>query len=215
LKRETRVKKELEGVQEELKETIVKSDNLKQDLIEVKNNNEALNKRILKLKLEMENMKQVYTNNIQIIQSEKAKECAEAKVHYEEETENLVKMHLNEVKELQNQFTRVQELLNKRYSRLELKFTEMQELYESRPSRKEDLDEIKKLHEESMNKDDIMKKLEGDAKFYKLELINREENYNKVFGVSPLVGIFNPIEKSDTSPIKDASPKRINKRKYI
>jgi len=32
-------------------------------------------------------------------------------------------------------------------------------------------------------------------KFYKLELINREENYNKIFGAHPVVGIFNPLDK--------------------
>ena len=30
-------------------------------------------------------------------------------------------------------------------------------------------------------------------KFYKLELINREENYNKVFGAHPTIGVLNPL----------------------
>jgi len=31
-------------------------------------------------------------------------------------------------------------------------------------------------------------------KFYKLNLINREKNYNEVFGVNPNVGVYKPIQ---------------------
>ncbi len=31
-------------------------------------------------------------------------------------------------------------------------------------------------------------------KFFKLELINRENNYNKVFNANPNVGVMNPLE---------------------
>ena len=30
-------------------------------------------------------------------------------------------------------------------------------------------------------------------KFYKLELINREDSYNKMFGTNPNVGVLNPL----------------------
>ncbi len=30
-------------------------------------------------------------------------------------------------------------------------------------------------------------------KFYKLELINREDSYNKMFGTNPNVGVINPL----------------------
>lgn len=30
-------------------------------------------------------------------------------------------------------------------------------------------------------------------KFYKLELINRDNNFNKMFGTSPNVGVLNPL----------------------
>ncbi len=38
-----------------------------------------------------------------------------------------------------------------------------------------------------------MKKAAEDMKFYKLELINREESYNKMFGTNPNVGVLNPL----------------------
>ena len=32
-------------------------------------------------------------------------------------------------------------------------------------------------------------------KFFKLELINRENNYNKMFNANPNVGVLNPFEQ--------------------
>jgi hypothetical protein len=38
-----------------------------------------------------------------------------------------------------------------------------------------------------------LKKAAEDMKFYKLELINREQSYNTMFGTNPNVGIINPL----------------------
>lgn len=70
----------------------------------------------------------------------------------------------------------------------------MQDLYDNRPSRSEDLELIKALQEEVMEKDLQLKKAAEDMKFYKLELLNREENYNKIFGSKPVVGVLNPLD---------------------
>jgi hypothetical protein len=39
----------------------------------------------------------------------------------------------------------------------------------------------------------LLKKAAEDMKFYKLELINREDSYNKMFGTNPNVGVINPL----------------------
>lgn len=36
---------------------------------------------------------------------------------------------------------------------------------------------------------------QDDKKFYQLELVNRETNFNKVFNASPNVGVINPLIK--------------------
>jgi len=109
----------------------------------------------------------------------------------------MIKQHIKDTEELQKQFNSVQELLSKKYTFLEEKLHEMQELYDTRPSRQEDLDQIKILREECQNKECQIKKAAEDMKFYKLELLNREQSYNKVFGAKPNIGIFNPIEGKD------------------
>lgn len=53
---------------------------------------------------------------------------------------------------------------------------------------------IRDLNEQIVQKDEFIKKQEDDMKFYKLELINREQSYNQMFGTNPTVGggAFNP-----------------------
>ena len=64
--------------------------------------------------------------------------------------------------------------MDQKYKLLSERFNELQEIYEGRPSRPEDLDLIKLLQEEIVQKDSLLKKAAEDMKFYKLELINRE-----------------------------------------
>jgi hypothetical protein len=90
--------------------------------------------------------------------------------------------------------------MDEKYKQLEERFAELQELYDSRPSRPEDLEMLNKLQEEIVNKEKLLQKAAEDMKFYKLELINREENYNKVFGSNPTVGLINPLSKVSLIP---------------
>lgn len=44
-----------------------------------------------------------------------------------------------------------------------------------------------------LKKEQELKKAAEDMKFYKLELINREQSYNTMFGTNPNVGLMNPL----------------------
>ncbi|KEG11004.1 hypothetical protein DQ04_03071100 [Trypanosoma grayi] len=70
---------------------------------------------------------------------------------------------------------------------LQAALEELRYRYEYRESRPEDVAMINRLMKEGRQKDQTLKKAINDMKMYKLELINREENYNKVFGRRPLV----------------------------
>ena len=83
--------------------------------------------------------------------------------------------------------------MDQKYRQLNDRFVELQELYEGRPSRPEDLDLIRQLQADIEAKDAAIKKAAEDMKFYKLELINREQSYNQMFGSTPNVGLMNPM----------------------
>ena len=91
--------------------------------------------------------------------------------------------------------------MNDKYTHLNERFIELQELYEQRPSRPEDLDMLKDLDEQIVQKDAFIKKQEDDMKFYKLELINREQSYNQMFGTTPMMGGAMPQMPGGKPPI--------------
>ncbi|XP_078398310.1 protein FAM184A isoform X4 [Cetorhinus maximus] len=76
-----------------------------------------------------------------------------------------------------------------------IRVEEAEEKYNSRESRPEDLQLITELKEMITERDQLTKKLMDDKKFYQLELVNRETNFNKVFNASPNVGVINPLAK--------------------
>jgi len=90
-----------------------------------------------------------------------------------------------------------------KYNQLNDRFLELQDLYESRPSRPEDLEMLRDLNEQIVQKDAFIKKQEDDMKFYKLELINREQNYNQMFGTTPMMA--GPVQLGGKPNVKQSS----------
>ena len=70
----------------------------------------------------------------------------------------------------------------------------MKILFDQRPSRIEDIETMKMLKREIGIREDEIRKLNESMKFFKLELINREQNYNKIFNANPHIGVLNPLE---------------------
>lgn len=52
---------------------------------------------------------------------------------------------------------------------------------------------IQTLQDEVVAKENAIKKAAEDMKFYKLELINREQSYNAMFGANPNVGLIQQV----------------------
>merc|ERR1719329_307979 len=121
------------------------------------------------------------------------KEKRNLKEQHKADTEQLLEVHLRETAELKEQFDRARELQDMQIAMLQQRLEELQELYDNRPSRPEDLERIQALQVDVEEKEAMVRKLVEEMQFYKLELVNREQNYNKVFGASPTVGVMNPI----------------------
>ncbi|XP_035294976.1 protein FAM184A isoform X3 [Cricetulus griseus] len=89
-------------------------------------------------------------------------------------------------------------------SNQQMRLEEMEEKYLMRESKPEDIQMIAELKSLLSERDRVIKKLIEDNKFYQLELVNRETNFNKIFNTSPTVGVINPLakqkKKNDKSP---------------
>ncbi|XP_066469947.1 protein FAM184A isoform X2 [Tiliqua scincoides] len=90
-------------------------------------------------------------------------------------------------------------------SNQQISLEEMEEKYQNRDSRPEDLQLIAELKDLIAERDQLIKKLIDDKKFYQLELVNRETNFNKVFNASPNVGVINPLVKQKKKNDKSAN----------
>lgn len=86
------------------------------------------------------------------------------------------------------------------------------EKYKNRESRPEDVQLIQDLQHIVAEKDSELSSLTEEKRFYQLELINRETNYNKLFKSQPVIGVIDPLQYKKKNKIsKSVSPvKKVN-----
>ncbi|XP_022411028.1 protein FAM184A isoform X5 [Delphinapterus leucas] len=113
----------------------------------------------------------------------------------EKELDVMTADHLREKNIMRADFNKTNELLKEINAALQVSLEEMEEKYLMRESKPEDLQMIGELKAMLTERDQVIKKLLEDNKFYQLELVNRETNFNKVFNSSPTVGVINPLTK--------------------
>lgn len=109
------------------------------------------------------------------------------------ELDAMLEEHIDETKSLHEEFTQAQQLMGGRNAQLQAQLEDVTDKYVNRASREEDLTRIKMLEDEIVQWGNKVKKLEEEMKFYKLELINREDNFNNKFGGGPNVGVIDPL----------------------
>ncbi|XP_008951174.2 protein FAM184A isoform X7 [Pan paniscus] len=114
----------------------------------------------------------------------------------EKELDVMTADHLREKNIMRADFNKTNELLKEINAALQVSLEEMEDKYLMRESKPEDIQMITELKAMLTERDQIIKKLIEDNKFYQLELVNRETNFNKVFNSSPTVGVINPLAKS-------------------
>ncbi|XP_034380412.1 protein FAM184A isoform X3 [Arvicanthis niloticus] len=122
----------------------------------------------------------------------------------EKELDVMTADHLREKNIMRADFNKTNELLKEINAALQVSLEDMEEKYLMRESRPEDIQMIAELKSLLTERDQVIKKLIEDNKFYQLELVNRETNFNKIFNTSPTVGVINPLakqkKKNDKSP---------------
>ncbi|XP_012685130.2 protein FAM184A isoform X2 [Clupea harengus] len=104
-------------------------------------------------------------------------------------------MHNRETQNMLCDFNKAQELLKDKISALQILLEGTEDKFRNRESRPEDLQIIAELKDMVTERESLVKKLVDDKKFYQLELVNRETNFNKVFNANPNVGVINPLIK--------------------
>jgi hypothetical protein len=111
----------------------------------------------------------------------------------DEELNRVNSEHMKQKQLLVNEFKEAHEILKNKISDTEMALREMHERYVNRESREEDLQIIEMLKRTINERDDLLRKLNEEKKYFQMELVNRENNFNKMFNVMPNVGTINPL----------------------
>merc|ERR1711991_113191 len=98
--------------------------------------------------------------------------------------DDLVEENIAETKSLQEEFAPTQALMDEAASKLQEQLEDLRQRFEARESREEDLAEIRALRDTVAERDAQLQQAQEELRYYKLELLNREENFNQRFGVS-------------------------------
>ena len=97
-------------------------------------------------------------------------------------------------KQLAADFTLLRRGLEGKIDELNEELEKADTRYYSREPRSEDLILISELQRSVTQREMELEKMKEESKFYKLELINREQSYNKMFGTKPKIGSVTPIQ---------------------
>ncbi|RXN01509.1 Protein FAM184A [Acipenser ruthenus] len=124
---------------------------------------------------------------------------------HEKELNEMTTVHVRETQHMLLDFNKAQELLRDKITALQILLEGTEEKFRNRESRTEDLRFIAELKDMVTERESLVKKLIDDKKFYQLELVNRETNFNKVFNASPNVGVINPLVKQKKKNDKSAN----------
>uniref|UniRef100_A0A8C9Y227 Family with sequence similarity 184 member A n=1 Tax=Sander lucioperca TaxID=283035 RepID=A0A8C9Y227_SANLU len=124
---------------------------------------------------------------------------------HERELAEMSAVHSRETQNMLSDFNKAQEVLKDKISALQILLEGTEDKFRNRESRPEDLQIIAELKDMVSERESLVKKLVDDKKFYQLELVNRETNFNKVFNASPNVGVINPLIKQKKKNEKTAA----------
>ena len=91
-------------------------------------------------------------------------------------------------KQLAADFTLIRRGLEGKIDELNEELEQADKRYYSREPRSEDLIIISELQRNVTQREMELEKIKEESKFYKLELINRDQSYNKMFGTKPKIG---------------------------
>ncbi|XP_075940512.1 protein FAM184A [Anarhichas minor] len=194
--------RELLGRMTELQEEVSRRKN---HIAQIDHQIHTLNENISTLTKELElKGKEVLKIRSEANQQIRAHEQELTKRH-ERELAEMNAVHSRETQNMLSDFNKAQEVLKDKISALQILLEGTEDKFRNRESRHEDLQVIAELKDMVSERESLVKKLVDDKKFYQLELVNRETNFNKVFNASPNVGVINPLIKQKKKNEKTAA----------
>ncbi|KAI9352620.1 hypothetical protein BDR26DRAFT_849571 [Obelidium mucronatum] len=123
---------------------------------------------------------------------------------------NLNEEHIVEANKMIRDFEQAQEFLKKQIAHQAKLLEEAAVKYINRESRDDDVAKIAELEEDIKKRKKKAHTMMEELEYCKLELSNREANFNKIFNKHPLVGVIQPITMGNSLKDKKMMPKKSN-----
>lgn len=111
-----------------------------------------------------------------------------------QDMDRLLEENLAETKLLSDQFEETRRLMADKVVFLKQTIAEWEDRYARRESRPEDVTRIADLERLVTEKDALVRQTLDEMAYFKRELLNREEMYNKTFARTPNVGVMNVLK---------------------
>jgi len=102
-----------------------------------------------------------------------------------------------EIKLLKDDFAEERHELEEQKREILKDLAALEERYMNRDSRPEDIERISQLEREAIEKDQLVEKTKEEMLYFKREMLNREDSYNKKFNSTPNVGVMQVIKSKD------------------
>jgi len=102
-----------------------------------------------------------------------------------------------EAKGIKQEFREEKIRLDERHRQLQQEYNALEKRWRDRESRPEDLERIRVLEKEGLEKDQLVQKTKEEMLYFKREMLNREESYNVKFNRSPNVGVMQVLKTKD------------------
>lgn len=186
------------------KHTAIESE-LRKQVALAQTERDSLNSQVKRLATEIEQLQITFDDKVASMEQDRSREQKRHEVHLE----NLRRAHEDQVRSLTETNARdaqaqredrehLRKQLENEISQLQKTIQYWEHRYEHREPRAEDLKHIAKLNKKLEQAEVKVRHAVEEMQFYKLELRNREDSYNKVFNRNVNVGVMQVLKPSST-----------------
>jgi len=188
----SRHKSELQNAQESLENSQNQIQQLSQEVQDVK---EELLETKATLQDEIAHLKQKHAKEI----TRSETHLAELRAAHDKEMNSVRKTCNQELEEIESARKLAETSLGDKIAELEKTIEYWEYRYEHREPRQEDIRHIERLNKKVAHAQENAHRALEEMQFYKMELRNREDSYNKVFNRNVNVGVMEVLKKESSS----------------
>ncbi|PHJ25983.1 viral a-type inclusion protein [Cystoisospora suis] len=206
----SRLEDECRRLQQELETELENANTSRETIQSLRDELAALTQNIAQLHAEAKALQHSHKDELEQLNDSYTKKIDDLEEDHRQKISNLEAAHEQniEAKKYELAFLKEEHLKTLQETREEMDM--LQQKLQGRPPRDEDLSLIALLNDRLLYCENQMDYLQQKLSAYRLELLNRETNYNKIFNANPVVGVLDPLaSKCSTASERNGSGQQL------